>query len=364
MKASLHLLRQSLAPLYDAREVTAISRLLVEEVCGLSYTQMILQPDLVLPDDQRARLAACAQRLAMGEPVQQVLGFAWFRGRRFAVNPHVLIPRPETAELVDAVVDIFVNNPRDNSSVGVDKGVDNTSCTPMDNPLDKSVDKGMEKSNHASLGVSPAVVDNPLDNSLDNSVDKGVHNPVYNLLDVGTGSGCIALSLAADIHPSFITAVDLSTEALITAKENAKSLGINNVRFVQADILKEETSDFSTELSTLPDPLSGASVPALYDAIVSNPPYICRQEAVDMLPNVLEHEPHLALFVPDDDPLLFYRAIARYALRHLRRGGYLCFEINAAYGAETCVLLEQLGFHDVTLHRDMQERPRMVFAIR
>ena len=342
MKASLQLLRQCLAPLYDAREVTAISRLLIEEVCGLSYTQMILQSDRVLPDDQRARLAACAQRLATGEPVQQVLGFAWFRGRRFAVNPHVLIPRPETAELVDAVVDIFVHNSVNNT---LDRGVDK----PLDNPMDKGVD-------------NPLL--NPLDNSVDKGVDKGVHNPVYNLLDIGTGSGCIALSLAADIHPSFITAVDLSTEALTTAQENAKALGINNVRFVQADILKEETSDFSTELSTLTDPLSGTSVPALYDAIVSNPPYICRQEAVDMSANVLEHEPHLALFVPDDDPLLFYRAIARYALRHLRRGGYLCFEINAAYGAETCDLLSRLGFGEVSLRRDMQDRPRMVFARR
>ena len=181
---------------------------------------------------------------------------------------------------------------------------------------------------------------------------------------MGTGSGCIALSLAADIHPSFITAVDLSTEALITAKENAKSLGISNVRFVQADILQEETEDFSTELSTLPDPLSGTPIPALYDAIVSNPPYICQREAVDMSPNVLEHEPHLALFVPDDDPLLFYRAIARYALRHLRRGGYLCYEINAAYGLETCDLLSRLGFTEVSLRHDMQDRPRMVFARR
>lgn len=338
MKASLQLLRQCLAPLYDAREVTAISRLLMEEVCGLSYTQMILQSDSVLPDDQRARLAACAQRLATGEPVQQVLGFAWFRGRRFAVNPHVLIPRPETAELVDAVVDIFVHNPVDN---GVNK--------PLDTPVDNSVENSLAA---------------PLDNSVNNPVDRGVHNPVYNLLDIGTGSGCIALSLAADIHPSFITAVDLSTEALITAQENAKALGISSVRFVQADILREETSDFSTELSTLTDPLSGASVPALYDAIVSNPPYICRQEAVDMSPNVLEHEPHLALFVPDDDPLLFYRAIARYALRHLRRGGYLCFEINAAYGTETCDLLSRLGFTEVSLRHDMQDRPRMVFARR
>ena len=184
-------------------------------------------------------------------------------------------------------------------------------------------------------------------------------------MDIGTGSGCIALSLAADIHHSFITAVDISQQALITAQSNASSLNINNIRFVKADILQEADADFSTELNTLStsvdNPVDNFS-PALYDAIVSNPPYICQRERIDMSTQVLNHEPHLALFVPDDDPLLFYRAIGRYALRHLRLGGSLYFEINAAYGSDTCALLTQLGFSQVSLRKDMQGLDRMVIA--
>lgn len=285
MKQTVQRLKEALSPLYDAREVKAITRLLLEEVCGLTYTQIIMHGDDPLPDDQRQKLASMAEQLAQGIPVQQVLGYTWFRGRKFSVNPEVLIPRPETEELINLVVDNLSDN------------------------------------------------------------------PVHNLMDIGTGSGCIALSLAADIKGSFITAVDLSTGALITAQDNAKSLGISNVRFVQADILKEETADFSTELST-----------GQFEAIVSNPPYICRKEASEMAPNVLDHEPHLALFVPDEDPLLFYRAIAKFALRHLCPGGGLYFEINRLYGAQTCQLLRDLGYHNVQCRQDFTGRDRFVLA--
>ena len=146
---------------------------------------------------------------------------------------------------------------------------------------------------------------------------------------------------------------------MTTAQENAKSLSVSNIRFVQADILREETEDFSTELSTLPTGETGR----IYDAIVSNPPYICQREAQEMERNVLEHEPHLALFVPDEDPLLFYRVIAHYALRHLKPQGHLYFEINTAYGAETCDLLRGLGYREVTLVNDFTDRPRFVTAL-
>lgn len=286
MKKTIQTLKEALSPHYDLREVKAITRLLLEEVCGLTYTQIVMRSDDVLPKEQSQKLTQMAEQLAQGIPVQQVLGYAWFRGRKFGVTPDVLIPRPETEELVDRVVE--------------------------------------------------------------NCVEKST----YNLVDIGTGSGCIALSLAADIKGSFITAVDLSTGALKTAEQNAKSLGINNVRFVQADILKEEKEDFSTELST-----------ERYDAVVSNPPYICRREAAAMEKHVLDHEPHMALFVPDQDPLLFYRAIARFALRHLNPGGGLYFEINAAYGPETCHLLNELGYRQVTLHKDFDGRDRFVTAV-
>ncbi|MCR5395056.1 MAG: peptide chain release factor N(5)-glutamine methyltransferase [Bacteroidales bacterium] len=323
MQHTIQLLRDALSTQYDAREVKAQIRLLLEEVCGLSYTQIVMADYRSVTPDQRERLARCAEPLSRGIPVQQVLGYAWFRGRRFGVNEHVLIPRPETAELVDLIVSDFAA-----------KEV----AEPVDKPVHNPVENG---------------ADNPLDNS------------VYNLLDIGTGSGCIALSLAADINRSLITAADISTDALITAENNTKSLGINNVRFVQADILKEATEDFCTELSTLPgdnDEVPTAPRSAQYDAIVSNPPYICQRERVDMSANVLDHEPHLALFVPDSDPLLFYRTIGQYALRHLRPGGRLYFEINVAYGAETCDLLRSLGYTEVELRQDMEGRDRMVRA--
>ena len=285
MKQTVQRLKEALSPLYDDREVKAIIRLLLEEVCGLTYTQIVMYGDSPLPDEQRQKLSSMARRLAQGIPVQQVLGYTWFHGRKFCVNPDVLIPRPETEELINLVVD--------------------------------------------------------------NLSDKTVHN----LMDIGTGSGCIALSLAGDIKGSFVTAVDLSTGALITAEANAKSLGISNIRFVQADILKEENEDFSTELST-----------GQFDAIVSNPPYICIGEADEMAPNVLDHEPHLALFVPDEDPLLFYRAIAKFSLRHLCPGGGLFFEINQLYGPQVCQMLRVLGYRNVECRQDFTGRNRYVLA--
>lgn len=304
MKKTIQILKDALSTHYDIRETRAITRLLLEEVCGLTYTEIVMRADDVLPPDQSQKLIEIAGQLAQGIPVQQALGYTWFCGRKFTVTPDVLIPRPETEELINIVVDNFV-------------------------------EKGVEK----SLSTELSTVETSLDNR------------VYNLVDIGTGSGCIALSLAADIKGAFVTAVDLSTGALITAQENAKALGISNVKFVQTDILKEENEDFSTELST-----------ELYDAIVSNPPYICRKESKEMAPHVLNHEPHLALFVPDEDPLLFYRAIAKFALRHLKPGGKLYFEINAAYGRETCQLLRDLGFQHVELRQDFTSRDRFVIA--
>ncbi len=374
MKQAIQRLQALLTPLYEPREAKAVVRLLLEELCGFSYTQIVMQT-AVLSDAQRTQLEACGRLLADGIPVQQVLGYTWFRGRKFRVTADVLIPRPETAELVDMVVDNFVDkrlrnaeNPVDNAVKNVVEKPDSPSDNDVENcpnPVDKTIDNSVEN-------PSDKATSSPVENSVENAsrvVEKVVENPVdkpvYNLLDVGTGSGCIALSLAADINRSFITAADLSTAALDVAKSNAKALGISNVRFVEADILREEETDFSTELSTLPSEVvnrTAARSNALYDAIVSNPPYICRREAVDMEANVLDHEPHLALFVPNDDPLLFYRAIARYGQRHLRPGGGLYFEINASFGAETCQLLRDLGYTGVTLRKDFDGRDRFVLA--
>ena len=310
MRTAISLLRQSLSPLYDQREVRAITRLLLEDVCQLTYTDIVMRADtLVLPSGQADVIAAYAKRLSSGEPVQQVMGYAWFCGRKFTVNPNVLIPRPETEELINIIVNNFVNNRVYSSNDSID-------------------------------------------------------NPVHNILDIGTGSGCIALTLAAEINSSLVTAFDLSTDALKTACMNANRLGINNVRFVQGNILRWNNTEFSTMLSTCND-LSAEELSTYqqsYDIIVSNPPYICNSERSAMSANVLDHEPHLALFVPDDDPLVFYRAIGRFASAHLTPCGQLFFEINAAYGQETCQLLSSLGFDNVRLHQDVTGRDRFVSA--
>lgn len=295
MQNNVAKLKQSLTPLYDSREVKAIISLLMEEVCGISRVDMIMNPDRILDEKTSAKLDEIASRLAAGEPVQQVLGYEYFLGRKFEVNPDVLIPRPETAELVEWIVK--------------DCGLWTVDCE-----------------------------------------FSGTNHPSSTILDIGTGSGCIAISLAALINNSRVFGIDLSTGALITARRNAQNLKISNVEFLQKDILGSQNESFEH-----PDVDN-------FDIIVSNPPYIKEQEKAEMSANVLEHEPHMALFVPDDDPLLFYRAIANFGLRNLRRGGRLYFEINAALGPETCSLLEKIGYRNVILKKDINGRDRMIRA--
>lgn len=175
-----------------------------------------------------------------------------------------------------------------------------------------------------------------------------------NLLDLCTGSGCIATSLALAFPKAHVVGVDVSEAALAVARENATSLGAENVEFVRQDVL---SSQFSVQArSVVP------SEPPNFQLLVSNPPYVRESEAAGMSSTVLDHEPHLALFVPDADPLLFYRTIAHIARQVLCPGGLLLFEVNQAFGNQTCQLLEQLGFDDVSLRKDQFGRPRMVRA--
>lgn len=308
MQNTLVKLRESLSA-YDAREVQSIIDLLLEEVCNLSRVDRIMHPDLVLSEAQRQRLFDCADKLSQGIPVQQALGYEWFCGAKFKVTPDVLIPRPETAELVMWI------------------------CEETTSPV--------------------------------------------TILDIGTGSGCIALSLARLINNSQVLAIDLSTAALGVAKENCCQQGVDNAYFAQCDILRAvDNSYFETqinqELTTYPRGCTKQNPQELFrgyepdkrvfNVIVSNPPYICQQEKTEMSPVVLDHEPSLALFVPDEDPLLFYRTIAQFGREHLTDGGKLYFEINAAYGAETCEMLRNLGYKEVTLRQDINGRDRMVRA--
>lgn len=299
MQKTIIALRQALSS-YDAREAQSIIDLLLEEVCQLSRIDRIMNPGLQLPDAQRQRLLRCAQQLSQGIPVQQALGYEWFCGERFKVTPDVLIPRPETAELVHWI------------------------CQ----------DAGREQHSPSSEGRKGPFI-----------------------LDVGTGTGCIALSLARLINHSQVLGIDLSTAALAVARENKYQQGVDNAYFAKCDILRcVDKSYFESQIHQ-----QLTSCPHLvFNIIVSNPPYICQQEAAAMSPVVLDHEPSLALFVPDDDPLLFYRAIAQFGREHLTTGGALYFEINASYGSETCAMLRDLGYQNVQLRQDIHGRDRMV----
>lgn len=263
---------------YGTAEGYALYRLVMEECFGLTHTDILLGKDNQISEENQARLLEITGRLLKNEPVQYVLGYADFCGHRFAVRPGVLIPRPETELLVQKALELGY---------------------------------GME----------------------------GVTEP--EALDIGTGSGCIAVSMA--LAGCRVTAMDISEEALEIAMQNAATLNAEVV-FVHENILQPSRTAQQ------------------WHVIVSNPPYICLHEAEAMERNVLDYEPHNALFVPDTDPLIFYRAIASYAMSHLSAGGWLCLEINQAYPDEMERLLSSFGFKDVTIQKDQYGKDRIAYA--
>ena len=321
-----------IATSYDDGEARAIARILIEELFGLSYADIVCGATEQLSADDTLRLDTAVRRIEQGEPLQHVLGYADFCGNRFSVNSSVLIPRPETEWLVD-------------------EGAKLMSTTATSSPK--------------------------------------------RILDIGTGSGCIAISLKLRLGDAYVEAWDISEEALRTAESNAQALKAE-VTFRKRDALKAEEEDCSEEeclqggalVSSAPteqtmDSINSnegalvSSAPteqamdsinyseanilaAPWDLIVSNPPYICDSERSAMDDNVLLHEPHTALFVPDDDPLRFYRAIARYALLTLNIGGSLLFECNTRYAEATGTMLRDMGFEEVTVSDDCFNLPRFV----
>ena len=256
-------------------------RLLLNDCLNLTFTDICGGALDRLSPEEEENLKQLMHRLENGEPVQYVTGKADFYGRRFNVAPGVLIPRPETETLIDAVLQY---------------------CK-----------------------------------------QKDVTHPT--ILDIGTGSGCIAITLAKELPGADVTAWDISSDALTIAQTNAKNLDAN-VTLQHQDALNPPADTI------------------LYDAIVSNPPYICQQEAESMEGNVLDHEPHLALFVPDDNPLLFYRAITLYAEKALRSNGLIAFEINPIYSKQTQELLSTHSFHDVNITNDEYGKERILTAIK
>lgn len=276
--------RGRLAAEYGAREAAAMVDEMMLRIKGWDKTATIIHGNETVTDFLKGQVEATVGRLLDGEPIQYIFGKAHFYGMDFNVTPATLIPRPETAQLVDMIVDRYGND--------------------------------------SDLRV----------------------------LDLGTGSGCIAIALARHLpFPKEVTAVDISEEAIEVARSNSAGLKVK-VNFIQGNML--DTDEMVAALGER------------YDIIVSNPPYIAQREAAGMERNVLEHEPATALFVPDDDPLVFYRAIAVIAEKRLDDKGTLFLEINPLFSKELAAMLREHGFQDVDIEKDMQKADRFIIARR
>lgn len=286
IKEAYHQLQQSIQPLYENREASNIADLIMEDITGWDRSRRIVHHDALLSEPQLERYTHCKEELLHGRPTQYVLGHAWFCGMRLQVDEHVLIPRPETEELVMEVKKMYA----------------------------------------------------------DISTDR---DHLFKMVDIGTGSGCIAIALKKYFPDWDVWAVDKYNGALAIAKKNAVLLD-TEVRFVASDILKEAKTDL---------------LPA-FDLIISNPPYIPSEDKSAMDDRVLDHEPHAALFVTDNDPLQFYKAIIAFSEQHLLRGGMLFFETHELYAQEVAALLEANGFEHIVVKKDFQEKERIVMGRR
>jgi release factor glutamine methyltransferase len=301
---------QELSSLYDEKEIESFFYLILENFHQIKRIDLALNPQMRMNDKQLLHWESILSDLKKQKPIQYILGETEFYGLPFLVNENTLIPRPETEELVELII-------KQNS---------------------KSEIPPEPKVNGAKL------------------------NSKLKILDIGTGSGCIAISLVKNISNVEVYAIDISEEALETAKKNAQ---INQVEihFIQADILKinnlEQLPTSNPKLET-----HNPKLETQFDIIVSNPPYVRNLEKQEINPNVLEYEPHLALFVEDDDALLFYRKIAQLALKSLSPNGRLYFEINQYLGKETVELIESFGFKNVVLHKDIYGNDRMIEGTR
>lgn len=275
-------LRTALTPAVGDGEARAMAEIIVEDTTGLSRTKIVVNPDYVLTPESVERIESVRDKVLAGEPVQYALGQAQFRGRTFAVEPGVLIPRPETAQLVDIIID--------------------------------------EADGRSDLRV----------------------------LDVGCGSGCIACSLARDLRYARVTALDINATAVRMTRTNASALG------VKVDVLQADVLDYRTSFPGSDD----------YDIVVSNPPYVLDREKCAMDARVVDYEPQGALFVPDDDPLLFYRTIAKKAWTRLSRGGRIYFEINPLCAGRLVALMFDIGYIDVEITRDYRGEQRFLTCTR
>ena len=279
---------QELSTLYDAQEIESFFYLILECFHNKKRIDLALDPNMEMDAMQLLRWESVLSELKKEKPIQYILGETEFYGLPFLVNENTLIPRPETEELVEWII---------------------------------------------------------------KSTKYEIQSTKLRILDIGTGSGCIAISLAKNFPNAEVSAIDVSEKALATAKINAE---INKVEvsFINVDILK------INDLVELPT--SNFQLPTQFDIIVSNPPYVRNLEKAEIKSNVLEYEPHLALFVEDTDALLFYRKIAQLAQQNLSENGKLFFEINQYLGKETVELLVDLGFKNIELKKDIYGNDRMI----
>ena len=272
----------------DEQEIESFFFILTEYLHNLKRIDVALNPDFEISDAAIEKWNAILAQLQQEKPIQYITREAWFYGLRFEVNENTLIPRPETEELVEWIIE---------------------------------------------------------------SQKSKVKSQKFEILDIGTGTGCIPISLKANLPHVNVSAIDVSEKALEVARRNAVSNKVE-INFIQTNILEVE------DLSQLQTP--NFQLPTSFDIIVSNPPYVRNLEKEEIKKNVLDYEPHLALFVEDTDALLFYRKIAQLALKNLSPKGLLFFEINQYLGKETVELLENLGFKNIELKKDIYGNDRMI----
>lgn len=267
-----------LGEIYPKGESENITRIIFEEMAGISRSDIIKDPTSILPDIKLLLLAECLERLMNHEPVQYITGFTWFYKMKFNVSPAVLIPRPETEELVQEAISFL----------------------------------------------------------------KEKNNPT--VLDIGTGSGCIPIAIKKNIPQAIVSSIDVSADALKIANENATANQVS-VDFKQIDFLHEENWKTLTQ----------------FDAIISNPPYIPEEEQKIIDKNVVDFEPSIALFVEDNNPLIFYKKIAMFAKLHLKKEGKIFMESHENLAHEVCDLFQKEGY-DALIKKDICEKDRIVIV--
>lgn len=287
VNAVISFFKSELVELHSLGEIETFISYSFEHVLNYSKTDLLLNKDLTMSESELLKFNNIVKQLKKNKPIQYILGNTYFYGLNLNVNESVLIPRPETEELVDWII----------------KDYSNKKTTSL------------------------------------------------KLLDIGTGSGCIAIALSKNISESDVFALDVSIEALEIAKVNANKNDQKNIHFIEADI---------NHISTL----KSFNFPTDFDIIVSNPPYITESEQSAMYKNVLDYEPHVALFVKDTNPLIFYVSIANFAIQKLQKNGALFFEINELFGKEMIKMLLEKGFINIELRKDINGKDRMIKCIK